>query len=394
MMQKISGQQENVTPLHTHSLQTPVIREPEKIPIEIFTELLRDSKCMGRLLSQGSPLAPTPLAAIVNPVSDYAGNYDLPSAGCVRKRLLPRELFDSALPEPISLETFAAEYLAGAFPAQAFFKPDGSAGGNGVMKLVRDAEAVSLVMRNPESRSHLPSQQLLLDAARCDSRVAVANCSATTCRVEVPRTTPDAAGALAEMCRLALTTVFPHESAKRFGYTDVNSGLVEPALNFLKIGGQIVEGRYYVLFSGGELLLSRGMRMDGKWVPSYLKVGIDGQFVNAGEIFAEWPQMHEPIAAALGLNCSGADFNAFMQAQLFAHAKRVLQNMANLCDNPEQVLESIEGAGFIIDAAWPKPGSLPGEQPANPLPHGIPQPVLIETSLRLKFRDGAREETE
>lgn len=364
------------------------IDQCQYIPSEILDEMLGRSKGLQRALAKDGPLGCTELISSINPVSDYQGNFDIANPGGIRKRLLPQALLHAMNSDAESPEVFAEKFLSAETPAEVYLKPDGSAGGNGVVKLARTDSSISISTRDPDGR-YLPSQQGLLQFAEENRGISIERDSAhRMLSLIIPLHDPArAVRFVAECCRAALTTRFDHTpGTPGFPYMDLNSGLVERAHDLMKIDGRVIEGRYYLVYRQGHIMMSGEPCPDGTLSPSFMKRGLDGIFVNGGERLAYWPDMHHCIVEKGQLSCTGEQMNVAMQSLLYQQAGQTLVNLSHLFPSPAGFFQGLEAAGLIVDVAWESSRMLRYETSEMTEPIWIPEPVLIEMDLRLRLQ--------
>lgn len=354
--------------------------KPEKLSPVVFTEIFKCSKFFQRCLALEGPLEMIPVLDLINPVSDYAGNYEPPRPdGYIRKRLIPRELLGPAADSVIDIPRFVEKFIQGEYPAGIIMKPDSSAGGNGVTRMRRDTDRISMKLRNP-ALGGLPSSAEMLAFARSNTdQIQICGETEPTLELLIDLSRPSQARMfLEELARLALTTVFPHKDSRLFGYADVNSGLVEIDTALLSINSRMVEGRYYTMLRDGEFSIVRSQRADGSPLSSCLKCGNDGEFVNGGSVIGTWPGMHQPLIEAASLECSVENFDSYMYELLRKVTEHMLISMSKLCESPPDFLARIELACFQIDIAWSRNEitAVPAQnnRPAMQVPH----PFLME----------------
>ncbi len=364
----------------------PVIREPERIPDNIFHELMSRSKFMQRLLSDGGPIERIPILDVVNPISDYRRNYEYPVPGIERVRLIPELLLNENSIRPVSPRDVAEKFLNGAYPAAIYLKPDGSAGGNGIIRLERCEENITVILRNP-LEFPLPSQEAIFKYA-VERSIAnrVEGLNRSTVIFEISRSDSETAiAALTQICTLALTTDFRRISDEKFAYRDLNSGLVEEAYRFITIDDRAVESRYFVRYKEGRFSLCEGNRLDGTPISSYLKRGQDRYAVNGGDVAAVWPEMHAPIIKQLHLECTEEQFSEYARALATLQAGRTLLNFLNLCERPREAFAEVAEARFVIDISWKDGDLTEANMPPGKPPFLAPRPILVESDMGVRW---------
>jgi hypothetical protein len=344
----------------------------------VLTELLEHSKCLMRLLAAGSRIVPTRLLAVVHPELNFTGNYDLPTADGVRKRLVPPCIPGALEPSPkeLSLSEFVQNFCEqGVFPETVAFKPDGAGGGKGLLKLTRHDSEIIVVIPQINAPGVRSTEAILA--------IAEPYVTEHTPHSHTLRIPPDPLK-LEAICRAALTTVFPHQEHTPFGYTDINSGLVEAWTPFHKINGSVVEGRYFLFYTSDMIGLGGAKNPEGGIYGSYLKRGNTDWYVNDGAVAAVWPNMHAELISSLGLECSSTEFNLAMAINLFDHIGQMVHNYGRLVYPLDEILRTVPnglGVQFAIDVAWANEiaevplESLGGKKVA------IPRPVWLESSL-------------